>query len=184
MDFITSYKCLEKICSEMYGDNHGVSSYIDEMTRTSAGSFYVKGWDNDLKKLKHCRWTRNKIVHEPNCSEDNMCEPDDVIWIENFRSRIISSNDPLALYRKFRNQLEMKQRTKQTRLPDTSNDEYPLKESAPLQIYQNSYSQEKRNTSKQSDNLIRKIDAIFISITIVIIVIALLFVIAFLKWVI
>lgn len=174
MDFLTSYKCLEKLCSEMYGDNHGVSSYIDEMMRTSAGSFYVKGWDNDLKKLKHCRWIRNKIVHEPNCSEDNMSEPDDIIWIEDFRSRIMSSDDPLALYRKFRNQLEMNKRIKQTVLPDTSNDESPLKESIPVQIYQNSYSQKKIDTSKRSDNLIKIIGVIFINIAIVIIVIVLI----------
>ena len=31
MSFIDSYKRLEKLCSEIYNDNHGVSSYIDEM---------------------------------------------------------------------------------------------------------------------------------------------------------
>ena len=33
MKFIDSYKRLEKLCSEVYGDNHGVSAYIEEMVK-------------------------------------------------------------------------------------------------------------------------------------------------------
>ena len=103
MSFIDSYKRLEKLCSEMYDDNHGVSSYIDEMINNPIGSRYVCGWDEDLKHLKHYRWVRNQIVHEPDCSEENMCEYGDSEWLNNFHSRIMSGNDPLALYRKARN---------------------------------------------------------------------------------
>ena len=55
MSFIDSYKRLEKLCSEIYNDNHGVSSYIDEMINTPIGARYVPGWDEDLKQLKHYR---------------------------------------------------------------------------------------------------------------------------------
>ena len=103
MSFIDSYKRLEKLCSEMYDDNHGVSSYIDEMINNPIGSRYVCGWDEDLKHLKHYRWVRNQIVHEPDCSEENMCEYGDSEWLNDFHSRIMSGNDPLALYRKARN---------------------------------------------------------------------------------
>ena len=37
MNFIDSYKKLEKLCNEMYGDKHGVSLYIDEMINTPVG---------------------------------------------------------------------------------------------------------------------------------------------------
>ena len=103
MSFIDSYKRLEKLCSEIYDDNHGVSSYIDEMINNHIGSRYVCGWDEDLKHLKHYRWVRNQIVHEPDCSEENMCEYGDSEWLNDFHSRIMSGNDPLALYRKARN---------------------------------------------------------------------------------
>ena len=106
MEFIDSYKRLEKLCSEVYGDNHGVSAYIDEMVNKSDGSYCVSGWNEDLKQLKHYRWVRNQIVHEPNCSEENMCTPEDTQWINNFYSRIMSSNDPLALYRKAKSRYE------------------------------------------------------------------------------
>jgi hypothetical protein len=100
MGFINSYKQLEKLCNEIYGDNHGISSYIDDMSKLSSASRYVSSWNDDLKQLKHYRWVRNQIVHNPNCTEENMCECGDSLWLDNFHSRIMSGNDPLALYRK------------------------------------------------------------------------------------
>ena len=100
MGFIDSYKHLEKLCGEILNDDRRVSAYIDEMLKTPNGAFYVRGWNEDLKKLKHYRFVRNQISHEPGCNEMNMCEPDDELWIENFYARIMNGTDPLALYRK------------------------------------------------------------------------------------
>lgn len=98
MGFIDSYKHLEKLCGEVLNDDRRISAYIDEMLNQPHGSYFVKGWDNDLKQLKHYRWVRNQISHEPNCSEQNMCEPGDTLWLDGFYSRIMNQNDPLALY--------------------------------------------------------------------------------------
>ena len=130
MSFIDSYKRLEKLCSEIYNDNHGVSSYIDEMVNTPIGVRYVPGWDDDLKQLKHYRWVRNQIVHDPGCSEENMCEYGDAQWLDNFRSRIMSANDPLALYRKARNPQPV-QRPRQTYTPEPRTYTYPQRTNAP-----------------------------------------------------
>ena len=73
-----AYKNLEKLCGEMYGQQNGISAYIDEMTQTP-GSYYVKDWNEDLKKIKHYRWVRNQISHEPNCSESNLCDACDTV---------------------------------------------------------------------------------------------------------
>ena len=100
MGFIDSYKHLEKLCGEILNDEKKVTAYIDEMINTPRGSYVVRGWDQDLKNLKHYRWIRNQIVHEPGCSEENMCKPADVLWLDNFYLRIMNQNDPLALYRK------------------------------------------------------------------------------------
>lgn len=102
MGFIDSYKGLEKLCNEMYNDNHGLSTYIDEMLSKPNGSYYVPGWDEDLKQLKHYRWVRNQIVHEPGRTEENMCVSEDVQWLNSFYARIMSVSDPLALYCKAR----------------------------------------------------------------------------------
>ena len=114
MGFINSYKQLEKLCNEIYGDNRGISSYIDDMSKLTSASRYVSSWEDDLKQLKHYRWVRNRIVHEPNCTEENMCEYGDSQWLDNFHSRIMSGNDPLALYRKARN-FQVTQKAKQTK---------------------------------------------------------------------
>ncbi len=100
MDFIESYKRLEQLCGDLLGDDRRVSAYIDEMINTPDGSFLVRGWSSDLKQLKHCRWLRNKIVHEPGCSESSMCSADDTQWLDDFYSRILNRCDPLALYRR------------------------------------------------------------------------------------
>ncbi len=113
MGFIDSYKRLEKICSEMYGDNHGLSIYIEEMISYSNGYYHVSVWNEDLRHLKHYRWIRNQIVHEPDCTEENMCNSYDIQWLDDFYSRIISGNDPLALYRKVKSQ-RRSQKTKET----------------------------------------------------------------------
>ena len=102
MSFIDSYKHLEKLCGEIFNDSRRLSAYIDEMINTEDGDFYVQNWNNDLKKLKHYRWIRNQIAHEPGCNEENMCEREDELWLNNFHTRIMNQTDPLSLYRKAR----------------------------------------------------------------------------------
>ena len=100
MGFIDSYKHLEKLCDEICHDDRRVSAYIDEMLNTPRGSYLINGWDDDLKHLKRYRWIRNKIVHEPDCTEQNMSEPHDAAWLDDFYSRILNQTDPLSLYAK------------------------------------------------------------------------------------
>ena len=130
MGFIDSYKRLEKLCSEIYNNNRGVSYYIDEMINTPVGARYVPGWNEDLKRLKHYRWVRNRIAHEPECNEGNMCEPGDAEWLNNFHSRIMAVNDPLAQYRKLRNP-QPAQVFPQTHTPEQGCHTYPQHTSAP-----------------------------------------------------
>ena len=100
MGFIDSYKRLEKLCGEILNDDRRISAYIDEMVNNPRGAYCVSTWNEDLKKLKHYRWIRNKITHEPGYSEDNMCEPSDTWWLDDFYLRIMNQTDPLTLYHK------------------------------------------------------------------------------------
>lgn len=100
MSFTESYKQLEKLCGEIMNDDRRVSAYIDEMINTPRGSYLVKGWDNDLKQLKHYRWIRNQIAHTPDCTEQSMCKPGDAEWLDGFYFRIMNQTDPLTLYAK------------------------------------------------------------------------------------
>ena len=100
MGFLEEYKRLEKLCGDIMNDDRRVSAYIEEMLNTPRGRYRVRGWDEDLKQLKHCRWVRNQIVHNPDCKEENMCDAHDIQWIVEFRMRIMHQTDPLAEYRK------------------------------------------------------------------------------------
>jgi hypothetical protein len=114
MGFLESYKRLERLCRDVMDDDRRVSAYIDEMVRLSDGSRRVSGWDRDLKQLKHYRWVRNQIVHDPDCSEENMCGPEDVRWIEDFHARIMNQTDPLALYRRVTQERESREQVRDT----------------------------------------------------------------------
>ena len=114
MGFLESYKRLERLCRDVMDDDRRVSAYIDEMVRLSDGSRWVSGWDRDLKQLKHYRWVRNQIVHDPDCSEENMCGPEDVRWIEDFYARIMNQTDPLALYRRVTQERESREQVRDT----------------------------------------------------------------------
>ena len=102
MGFIDSYKHLEKLCGEVMNDDRRISAYIDEMLSIPRGPYYVKTWNEDLKKLKHYRWIRNQISHEPDCTEENMCEPEDELWLDEFYYRImhqkINKSYPILMY--------------------------------------------------------------------------------------
>ncbi len=100
MGFLEAYKMLEKLCCELYGTNHGVSSYIDDMSQQSSAACRIPGWSDDLRQLKHYRYVRNQIVHDPASSEDNMCKSGDELWVHNFYHRILNCDDPIARYRK------------------------------------------------------------------------------------
>lgn len=100
MGFLDSYKRLEKLCGEVMNDDKRITAYIDEMNNTPMGSLHVSTWNEDLKKLKHYRWVRNQIAHNPDATEKNMTTSTDVKWIDDFYIRIMHQKDPLTMYHK------------------------------------------------------------------------------------
>ena len=99
MSFMDSYKHLDKICREIFDEPKGVTAYINEMKNIYDGMYYVNSWEEDLNNLKYCRFVRNRIAHDVACTEENMCSSDEVVWLDNFYSRILNQTDPLSLYR-------------------------------------------------------------------------------------
>ncbi len=100
MGFMDSYKRLEKLCGDMLGDERRISAYIDEMYENTEGWDLVDGWESDLKNLKYYRRIRNKLVHEPDAYEEELCDVEDIEWLEDFHYRIIDGEDPLSRYYK------------------------------------------------------------------------------------
>ncbi len=98
MGFMYSYKRLDNLCKDLNGI--GVTGYIESMEQTPKGANRILGWKDDYYKLKHYRYIRNKIAHDNNADEENMCTEEDELWIQNFYQRILTQQDPLSLYHK------------------------------------------------------------------------------------
>lgn len=95
-EFLETYKRLEQQCRAQYGS---VSGYIAEMEKRNA-SYSVSGWKEDLRRLKHLRWARNKLAHEAGVSYEKICDGGnvgaDIQWLEDFRKRMAKKADPLS----------------------------------------------------------------------------------------
>jgi hypothetical protein len=98
-DFLDAYKHLEKICSEIFNQQHGITQYIDEMCNTPRfASLNIQGWNRDLENLKRVRHIRNAMVHDPSYNTDDY-QTKDVEFLKDFYNRILQQQDPLSLLR-------------------------------------------------------------------------------------
>lgn len=92
------YKMVDNICRDMFSSQSGVSQYITEMEQRSFyGCSVVASWNDDYRWLKRVRWLRNKIAHDSSATD---CTDKDAAWLENFHSRLLNGQDPLALLKK------------------------------------------------------------------------------------
>ena len=98
-DFLDAFKHLEKLCNEVYGEQHGVTLYINEMERKyGIGSRSIPDWNRDLKYLKFVRHVRNNLVHETDFEYDYSSA--DIKFMKDFYQRIMNQEDPLSLLRR------------------------------------------------------------------------------------
>lgn len=93
--FLETYKRFEALCGDLFSCRHGVSAYIVEMERTpDIWQCKVPGWKDDYYTLKHLRWLRNQLVHNPSAPG---CTDEDVRKLQTFHARILNRQDPLAV---------------------------------------------------------------------------------------
>ncbi len=95
-EFFENYKCLDKICGEIFGYTNGVSEYIRAMEEEHGQLDLRSDWVRDYKQLKHVRWVRNQIAHE--AADERISKDDDTRFVLDFYDRIMRQTDPLAVY--------------------------------------------------------------------------------------
>lgn len=98
-EFVEKFGELEKLCSDIYSQKHGVSCYIDDMISKS-GERYVLNWEYHKKRLKDVRYKRNKLTHGEVGFSENFAQKEDIDFIQDFINLIFKSEDPLSLYNK------------------------------------------------------------------------------------
>lgn len=112
-EFFEAYKHLDRLCSDMYGCQNGVSQYITNMEQQfSNGQFVVPSWEKEYQLLKHLRWVRNRIAHDSGVYQ--ICGKRDIQDVVRFYDSILSGDDPLTLLSK-----HQKARTARQRLSDS-----------------------------------------------------------------
>ena len=100
--FLEEYKQLDKLCSELYDGQPGVTSYINEMKNVNWNDARdIPDWKSDLNELKRLRHIRNHLAHTEGAFDEKLCTNEDVNWVKNFRNRILKQTDPLALLQKY-----------------------------------------------------------------------------------
>jgi len=134
IDFLEIYKRVDRICADKYGTANGISEYIADMERNmSPGKSVVPSWEQTFRDLKHLRWVRNQMVHEPSFPG---CEEDDLDLIETFYEDVMRARDPLAKLRRRQTQQSVKAHSISYQRPPASYQRPPEKQQ-PLQKPQN-----------------------------------------------
>lgn len=103
LEFLEAYKSLDELCKQILSSDRGISEYIDEMSKEQQAHLTISCWENDYKQLKKMRWIRNRLVHETNSFEDNLITIEDIVWLQDFRSRIMKCTDSYSLLYQSRN---------------------------------------------------------------------------------
>ena len=100
--FFDEYKKLDKLCSEMYGKNSGgVTCYLNDMIAVPVMQRNrIPEWNQTYDRLRELRHIRNQMAHGEGSFEDYPCSEEDVLWLFEFRSKIMHISDPLAIYRR------------------------------------------------------------------------------------
>lgn len=124
-EFFDEYKRLDCLCSDMYSSRGGVGLYIEDMERNAFdGRHLVTSWEDTYIKLKHLRWVRNRIAHDP--GQLNICTEQDIKDIGSFYDSILSRQDPLALLHQAQTAPRQKTLPTNSAEPDTAKKTYDI----------------------------------------------------------
>lgn len=147
--FFDEYKRLDRLCSDMYGKQNGVTQYIEDMTHVTFSRYRnISGWEKVLKKLKEYRHLRNELAHGSMSFDDNCCKLEDIEWITDFYDSIINCTDPLAQLRK------QTQQNNNVRKNTIENKQKPENKDEPEIIYNYTYSKSVEN--KMNDEYLKR----------------------------
>lgn len=128
-ELVEKFGSLEKLCNEIYCTVHGVTNYIDDMTRCYDGRIYVSEWDHYIVKLKEIRHKRNQLSHGEVSFSEPYATYEDVAFTENFRNLILIQKDPLTIYRR---EKRAKNKTESVKATPSYENYFPQKSQYPI----------------------------------------------------
>ena len=100
--FFNEYIKLNDLCKQRYhklpkNEIKGVTNYIDDMKATPISiSNTFSDWNHILHKLIHIRHIRNRLAHDINAFNENLCTQEDIAFVASFHKSIVSQTDPIS----------------------------------------------------------------------------------------
>ncbi|HCT17203.1 MAG TPA: hypothetical protein DIW36_07500 [Ruminococcaceae bacterium] len=162
--FFEKYKRLDKLCSEIYDNPKGISSYIADMEENEyIGQKIIGSWRATYKSLKHVRRLRNRIAHDENISD--ICTSDDIDFVTDFYNQIFSSIDPIS-------QLEKRKTNSYT--SDSRNTEV-FRDESPFSFDESSFKMELSENNVSASDSNKKKKNVLSAVTLIVLIAVILF---------
>ena len=91
---IEAFGNLEQVLSDIYGEKHGVTAYINHMSSLRITN---PQWVYILKSLKGIRHKRNKLSHGEVSFSENYALKEDIDFLNDFKKSVFKQTDPISL---------------------------------------------------------------------------------------
>lgn len=91
---IEAFGNLEQVLSDIYGEKHGVTAYINHMASLGINNSECFHVLNCLKEVRH---KRNKLSHGEVSFSENYASKEDIEFIVDFKKSLFKQTDPISL---------------------------------------------------------------------------------------
>ena len=91
---IEAFGNLEQVLSDIYGEKHGVTAYINHMSSLRITN---PQWVYILKSLKGIRHKRNNLSHGEVSFSENYALKEDIDFLNDFKKSVFKQTDPISL---------------------------------------------------------------------------------------
>lgn len=95
IEFLEEYKELDILIRDYLNSDSGVTAYIMALESMPSDKQFL--YVEDLKMLKHLRWLRNKLAHETDSMNLDLCTKEDIDDVRKYYEKIINIRDPLHI---------------------------------------------------------------------------------------
>lgn len=100
--FFDLFSKVDKLCIDIYQNEHGLADYVEDMRSISVCTVEeIPDWEADLFQLITLRNVRNSLINTPGAFAEEICTQEQLEWLEGFYQRVLDRQDPMALLEEY-----------------------------------------------------------------------------------
>lgn len=100
--FFDIFSKVDKLCIDIYQNEHGLADYVEDMRSISLNTVEdIPDWESDLLCLMSLRNIRNSLINTPGAFQEAVCTEEHLEYLEQFYQRILDRQDPMALLEEY-----------------------------------------------------------------------------------